>query len=53
MKFSERWLREWVDPPLSTGELAARLTGAGLEVDSVEPVADGLRGVVVAEVSEA
>lgn len=53
MKFSERWLREWVDPPLSTGELAARLTGAGLEVDSVEPVADGLRGVVVAGVVEA
>ena len=50
MKFSERWLREWVDPPLSTDELAARLTGAGLEVDSVAPVAEGLSKVVVAEV---
>ena len=53
MKFSEKWLREWVDPPLSTDELAARLTGAGLAVESIEPVADGLVGVVVAEVVEA
>ena len=52
MKFSERWLREWVDPPLSTYELADRLTGAGLEVDSVQPVAEGLPKVVVAEVVE-
>ena len=52
MKFSEGWLREWVDPPLSTEELAARLTGAGLEVDSVRPVGEGLSKVVVAEVVE-
>ena len=52
MKFSERWLREWVDPPLSTAELAERLTGAGLEVDSVQPVAEDLSKVVVAEVVE-
>ena len=53
MKFSERWLREWVDPPISIDELAARLTGAGLEVDSVEPVLGGrLEKVVVAEVAE-
>ena len=50
MKFSERWLREWVDPPLSTEELAARLTGGGLEVDSVAPVAEDLSQVIVAEV---
>ena len=52
MKFSERWLREWVDPPLSTRELAARLTGAGLEVDSIEPVSEGFSKVVVAAVVE-
>ena len=52
MKFSERWLREWVDPPLSTDELADRLTGAGLEVDSVQPVAEVLSRVVVAEVAD-
>ena len=52
MKFSERWLREWVDPPISTDELVVRLTGAGLEVDSVEPVSRGIEKVVVAEVVE-
>jgi len=39
MKFSEKWLREWVNPALSTQELAAQLTMAGLEVDAVTPVA--------------
>ena len=33
MKFAESWLREWVDPPISTEELAHRLTMAGHEVD--------------------
>jgi phenylalanyl-tRNA synthetase beta chain len=50
MKFSEKWLREWVDPPVSTGGLVEQLTMAGLEVDSVEPVAAGLKGLVVGEV---
>ena len=55
MKFSERWLRDWVDPGIDTAALADQLTRAGLEVDSIEPVAggpDGLPGVVVAEVVE-
>jgi phenylalanyl-tRNA synthetase beta chain len=50
MKFSEQWLREWVDPPLSTRQLADQLTMAGLEVDSVESVAQGIQGVVVGRV---
>ena len=33
MKFSEKWLREWVDPALSTQQLADQLTMAGLEVE--------------------
>ena len=33
MKFSERWLREWVDPGLETEALVEQLTMAGLEVD--------------------
>ena len=52
MKFSERWLREWVDPPVSTSELADRLTGVGLEVESIEPVKCGIENVVVAEIVE-
>lgn len=50
MKFSEQWLREWVDPPVSTAELVAQLTMAGLEVDSVAAVAPAFSGVVVGEV---
>jgi len=50
MKFSEAWLREWVNPGLDTQQLADQLTMAGLEVDSVEPVAAGFSGVVIAEV---
>ena len=50
MKFSEKWLREWVNPPLSTGDLVSQITMAGLEVDGVEPVADKLSQVVVGEI---
>ncbi len=50
MKFSEQWLREWVDPSLDTNALAHRLTMAGHEVDSVEAQGSGLGGVVVGEV---
>ena len=39
MKFSEAWLREWVDPNMSTETLVHELTMAGLEVDGFEPVA--------------
>ncbi|MEJ2534584.1 MAG: phenylalanine--tRNA ligase subunit beta, partial [Gammaproteobacteria bacterium] len=51
MKFSESWLREWVNPPLDTEGLVHELTMAGLEVDAVEPVAPALDGIVVGEVT--
>lgn len=51
MKFSEQWLREWVDPGISTQELISRLTMAGLEVDSAEPAAPPFSGVVVGQVT--
>ncbi len=50
MKLSESWLREWVNPDISTDELVAQLTMAGLEVDAVEPVAGEFSGVVVGEI---
>ncbi|MBI2792817.1 MAG: phenylalanine--tRNA ligase subunit beta [Gammaproteobacteria bacterium] len=40
MKFSEKWLREWVNPQLSTKELSDNLTMAGLEVEGVEAHSD-------------
>ncbi|MDG2047489.1 MAG: phenylalanine--tRNA ligase subunit beta [Halioglobus sp.] len=50
MKISEKWLREWVSPQLTTQELAHQITMAGLEVDAIEPVADMFSGVVVAKI---
>lgn len=50
MRFSEAWLREWVNPEISTQEMADQLSMAGLEVDSVEPAAPEFNGVVVGEV---
>ncbi len=50
MKFSEQWLRTWVNPPVSRDELVARLSMAGLEVDSVSLAAGVFRGVVIGEV---
>jgi len=52
MKFSEQWLREWVNPAISTNELSEQLSMAGLEVDDVAAVADEFTGVVVGEVVE-
>ena len=50
MRFSEAWLREWVNPDISTEELVDQLSMAGLEVDSVEPAAPVFSGVVVGKV---
>ena len=50
MKFSEAWLREWVDPPIDRQALVEQLTMAGLEVQAVVPVASPLPGVVVARI---
>src|SRR3990167_24684 len=52
MKFSENWLRTWVNPELSSEALAHALTMAGLEVEALEPVAPAFNNVVVAEVLE-
>jgi len=53
MKFSEQWLREWVNPDLTTAELGHQLTMAGLEVDAIEPVAPAHSGVVVGKILSA
>ncbi len=50
MQFSEHWLREFVDPPLTSAELAHSLTMAGLEVEALDTVAPAFSGVVVAHV---
>ncbi|MHB1678217.1 MAG: phenylalanine--tRNA ligase subunit beta [Sulfuriferula sp.] len=50
MKFSEWWLRSYVNPLLDSEALAHLLTMAGLEVEALEPVAADFSGVVVGRV---
>src|SRR5512139_2316870 len=50
MKFSENWLRSWINPALDTAALGHEFTMAGLEVEIIEPVAPEFNNVVVAEV---
>lgn len=51
MKINELWLRGWVNLPLTTEQLSAQLTMAGLEVDALTPVAGPFSGVVVGEIT--
>ncbi|WP_243049625.1 phenylalanine--tRNA ligase subunit beta [Dyella sp. RRB7] len=50
MKFSENWLRELVEIDADRAVLAHALTMAGLEVEELTPLGEGLDGVVVAEI---
>ncbi len=52
MQFSENWLREWINPNISTEALADVLTMGGLEVEEMEPAAPAFSGVVVGEIIE-
>ncbi|KAE9538249.1 phenylalanine--tRNA ligase subunit beta [Ursidibacter maritimus] len=52
MKFNESWLREWVNPAVSTETLCDQITMLGLEVDDVEAIAGEFSGIVVGEVVE-
>ena len=50
MKFSESWVREWVDPDISSEELAEQLTMLGLEVDDYATAGGDFSDVVVARI---
>jgi phenylalanyl-tRNA synthetase beta chain len=50
MKFSENWLRSLVHVDADRVALCHRLTMAGLEVEGVEVLGEGLDGVVVGEI---
>ena len=50
MLFPESWLRAFCNPELTTEALSDVLTMAGLEVESVRPVAPAFSGVVVGEI---
>lgn len=48
MRVSIQWLRELLDIPWNTEEIAHRLTMGGIEVEAIEPAAPKFQGVVVA-----
>ena len=50
MKFSENWLRTWVNPSVDSETLAEMLTMGGLEVETRERLEPGFHGVVIARV---
>jgi len=50
MKFSENWLRELVEIKADRAALTHALTMAGLEVEELTVLGEGLAGVVVAEI---
>ncbi len=50
MQFSEQWLRQWVNPNISTQQLCGQLTSLGLEVDSFINIEPQIERVVVGEV---
>jgi len=52
MKVTLNWLREYVDFDFSAEELAHRLTMAGLEVDAMEKLGEGLDSVIVARLAD-
>lgn len=50
MLIVESWLRNFVNPPLNTKELAHAMTMAGIEVESIRSAAPMFSGVVVAQI---
>jgi phenylalanyl-tRNA synthetase beta chain len=53
MKVPYSWLADWVDIPWDAPELGSRLTLAGFELESLEPVAPPFSAVIVAEILSA
>lgn len=47
MKINLQWLHEWVNPPVDTKTLAAQLTLAGIEIETLAPVAGVFHNIVV------
>jgi phenylalanyl-tRNA synthetase beta chain len=52
MRVPLRWLAEWIDLPAPAEEIAARLTGGGLEVDAIERIGPDLSGLRIGLVVE-
>lgn len=50
MKLSEKWLREWVNPQLTTTKITELLTMSGLELEGLTPAATPFTEVVIGKI---
>lgn len=50
MLVSIKWLKDYIDVDLTPEDIAAKLTMAGLEVDSIDRITPGFSGVVAAKI---
>ncbi|MFW5980110.1 MAG: phenylalanine--tRNA ligase subunit beta [Halanaerobiales bacterium] len=52
MKVSYNWLKEYIDFPYDPEELSLKLTMAGLEVESLDYLGEGLSDIIIGEIVE-
>lgn len=50
MKLTQQWLQDWLDSSIQVGGLAGQLTMAGIEVESMKPMAPPFSHVVVGKI---
>ncbi|WP_284443303.1 phenylalanine--tRNA ligase subunit beta [Buchnera aphidicola] len=50
MKFSEKWLREWIDPKVNSKILHEQISSSGIEVEHVKKFKSTFYGIVVGKI---
>ncbi|QCI18119.1 phenylalanine--tRNA ligase subunit beta [Buchnera aphidicola (Aphis nasturtii)] len=50
MKFSEKWLREWVNPKINSVILSEQIINSGIEIESIRKITPLFEGVVVGKI---
>lgn len=50
MKFSEKWLREWVDPKINIAVLSEQIVNAGIEIEFIDKIIPLFQDVVVGKI---
>ncbi len=53
MKFTLSWLKSHLETTATLGEISAKLTSVGLEVENIENPGAGLDGLIVAQIADA
>ena len=50
MKFSEKWLRDWVNPQIDSTVLSEQIISSGIEIESIDKIVPLFEGVVVGKI---